>query len=340
MKYTMTDAAGVFGNTNFTGIEVPVFQGFEKHPLLAPQIPFVFRTDFLTVFITLLRQIVAKHGTSAPRRGAYLGGPAGCGKTTALEQAFSRVGLPVGSLTVSPQFDIAEALWAKEIVGGDIQQRDGILLLAAKAGFPVIINEISKTSDEKLALIYDLIDRGQAVLETGEKVVGKGAFSVWATDNTMGQGDTSINGGNPGANVMSDAMLDRFVMTAYDYADEAAEQEIIEKAVSAVYPKFSGHEAAKITRTVVEAGRMIRTAVPGTCSTRKLIDWCMSTVEIAKMMKEAMSAGNGGIFAKTDPLEAGFNQAVANGIADPASLKAAREAFTVAVENIRKRVAP
>jgi MoxR-like ATPase len=286
--FTMKDAADVFGNPEFAGITVPVFAGYEENPYLARPLPnFVFRSDFLRVFIYAIRRMV-KRSAGMPRRGMYLGGPAGSGKTTALEQGMQRIGLPIASVTVGASFEVADTISSMEVVGGDTVAMDGIIALAAKGGFPVLINEISKTTDGKLSLLYDLIDRGQAVTEKGERIEAARNFTIWATDNTLGFGD--FKGENPDANILAQPLRERFLMVDYGYPTQDEEMTIVSAALKQDFPKLD----PEILTRAVTFGRSLRSsAIPGGFSTRRLIDFVDAVYEwIAIRMEMGSNAIN------------------------------------------------
>lgn len=288
VSYEMADAGSVFNNPEFAGVEVPVFKGFENNPYLVTKRPgFVFRSDFLWMFVYLLRRIVGRT-EFAPRRGAYLGGPKGCGKTTSTEQAHAAVGLPLASLTIGNEWEPAAALSAMEVVGGDTLRVDGVLIMAAKGGFPVVLNEISKTTDGKLSLLYDLIDRGHATTEDGQRILAKPGFCVWATDNTLGAGDQSDDGQSPDSNVLSDALRDRFVLFDFGYGTQAEEEAIVAAELKAMDPKVDPTSAAvsTIITQAVSFGRAIRASnIPGGCSTRRVIALADAVLEMTRIRR-------------------------------------------------------
>ncbi|OGU24353.1 MAG: hypothetical protein A2580_09165 [Hydrogenophilales bacterium RIFOXYD1_FULL_62_11] len=254
--------------------EMVAYDGQQNHPLL-PRVMDTFRFNkdlFMTLGLSWNREW-SRSETDA-RRGVWIGGPKGAGKTTAPEQFFARLGVPVLTLTCNRRVPLSDYIskMVPDGEGGWINQ-PGPLVIAMQEGYPVVLNEPSAMDEADLIAMHDIIDRGLLVTDDGTVVKAKRGFLVYAADNTMGYGDES--GGYVGTNVLNSATMRRFFKFEIDYPNEAEEVGILQarfpnqvKEALSAFVKFANmirapynQRQSQVTMSTGELIEMVEAAV-------------------------------------------------------------------------------
>jgi len=282
--------------------ELPGYAGTQNHPFLRKVQPFRFDRKLLNTLTQMwVREQVRPD--SAPRRGLWLSGPAGCGKTTAPEQFFARLGVPVvvqtGGRSVSVQDAVqtktavpsyrTNADGSKEPVGITLRPQDGNIAIAMRHGLPLIWNELDRIDPGEGASLNDIVDRGlYTVPDTGEVIEAKRGFMVIATANSDGTGDST--GRYAGVNVMDASLMRRFWKVCVDYMSHADEVEAVKTALAwrlegATSEFIKGIDvliaqackAATAIRAAALTSSSDNQTLPQPISTGEVIDWvdCM-----------------------------------------------------------------
>ena len=118
------------------------------------------------------------------RRGILLLGPSGTGKTSFLEQRHAQRGIPVYSVTATPDLTASDLLQSREVAGGTTYWEAGVVLRAMQEGIPVIIHEGNLLAPAQLVALNEVIEKGRAILpESGDVVHAKRGFVVHMTGN-------------------------------------------------------------------------------------------------------------------------------------------------------------
>ncbi len=156
-------------------------------------------------------------------------GPKGCGKSRALEEAMSRMGLEVWRVALGEYRDIADLIGTKEIVernGVPVTELvGGLLTEALKKGKGVILDEYDAIAPTMGAALNKIMEIGTTVVLPTEK--GTVEFTphensrIAATSNTWGYGDDS--GEFAGTFIQNRASWDRLrpkMPVNYDYKIE------------------------------------------------------------------------------------------------------------------------
>ena len=243
------------------------------HPML-PLVNPKYRMSKDT-YLTLAYSWNREHtrGATDPRRGVWLGGPKGCGKTVAIEQFYARIGVPVVAITCNRRIPLSDYI-QKLVPDGDggWVSIPGPLIIAMTEGFPVILNEPSAMDPADLIAMHDVIDRGMLVQDDGTVVHAATGFLVHATDNSMGYGDQT--GGYPALNSLSTATMSRFLKMEADYPSETEEVAILLGRNPALDPDLA-EQFVKFANGMRAPYRQGRSSV--TMGTRELIDWVDAT---------------------------------------------------------------
>lgn len=214
-----------------------------------------------------------KRPDHAPRLGVWLGGPKGAGKTSAVEQYFAALGVPVAKLVGAKRLELADAIQTRTVIGGDVVPQDGTITLAMRGGYPLLIDECDLIEPDVLAGINEIIERGVVTIpDSGERVVAERGFLVFATGNTLGAGD--LLGGYAGTKLMNRAFMSRFIKIDVGYPEPDVERELLISKFPHINPEAAG--------MFVQTANMIRAAYLGTkegvqlsdtISTRELVHW-------------------------------------------------------------------
>jgi len=240
--------------------------GFEKPHANTPAIDeaYVFNKDTLAVILYAL---------ATPNQPTLFVGPTGSGKTSLAEQVTARLNLPFyrmgfdGDITRADFVGQWVLLASKEMVF-----QYGILPKAMKEGAVLILDEYD-CANPSVAMVLQSVLEGSplTLLETGEVIVPHPDFRIFATSNTLGQGDTTglYNGTQP----QNYASLNRFKMVeVIDYPTKAVEAKII-KAKTGLQNQAPDNLVDKLL-LVAEKVRaaFVKNEINATMSTRTVVN--------------------------------------------------------------------
>lgn len=275
------------------------YEGTDGHPCLPARKP-DYRIAKLSYFVLAYAwsREWSRHDT-APRRGVWISGPKGSGKTTVIEQFFACLGVPVVSKTCNRRIPLSDYFSQTVPDGaGGWMTLDGPIKLAMEMGYPVILNEPSVMDPADLVALHDIIDRGYHVMESGEVIHAKRGFMVFATDNTGGFGDLTAS--YDGLNSVNSATMSRFLKFELSYMSE--EEEIA--VLKGLFPDQHEDTLARF----VQFANMVRTVYVNqqsriTIGTRELIDWVEASTYFSDLAQLGM-----------DPSWFGLQRVVVDGI--------------------------
>lgn len=220
------------------------------HPGLVPLNPnHVFDNvdlDRLLAFAIKREWIREEHES---RRGILLLGPSGTGKTSFLEQRHAQRGIPVYSITATPDLTASELIQSRDAINGTTYWEDGVLLKGMKEGVPVIIHEGNLLAPAQLVALNEVIEKGRAVLpETGELVMAKRGFMLHMTGN--GRFAEGGMDGFSGTRSQNRSVESRFYVYVMPYATEEQEVAFLTKRFPMLPPNLAKSMAnfAELTR--------------------------------------------------------------------------------------------
>lgn len=194
------------------------------------------------------------------RKGVYLHGPTGSGKTSVVEQFFARLGVPVVKITWQPRMEAAELITSKTLVDGSLLNTDQALAVAARFGYPVLIDEIDLGDPAEKVALNEVIERGLFVTPEGTTFVAERGFVVFATGNTAGSQD--LEGNFHGTMAQNAAFLRRFFSIQVGYADQVREVNFLRAQCPGV--------ADGVLVAVARAATMLRQAYEGNLDGQRL----------------------------------------------------------------------
>jgi cobaltochelatase CobS len=186
--------------------DIPAGQSVLGFPKPTTHVPprdpdFVFDKD-------MVRPLLAWLNYGEPD-GFLIYGERGCGKSSTIRQLHAYTNRPLFEVNGYETLEFEDMLGTKEIVDGDTVTMDGPLLLAARFGAPLLIEEFDRLRPGASVSLNAVLDGYPIVnpLNGGEKVIPSPGFGIAMTGNSSGGGDTT--GDYVTANVQDQSTLDR-----------------------------------------------------------------------------------------------------------------------------------
>ena len=213
---------------------------------------------------------ILSSGKFAP---VFVTGLSGNGKTTMIEQACAKSKRDCFRVNITQETDEDDLIGGFRLIKGETAFVYGPVVEAMKRGAVLLLDEIDLGSSKIMCLQPVLEGKGVFIKKTGEWITPSEGFTVVATANTKGKGDS--DGRFIGTNVMNEAFLDRFDWTLeQDYATKAVEKKILLKKMEKfnhVDTDFANYlvKWAEITRKAFKQG-----AVDEIITTRRLENIC------------------------------------------------------------------
>lgn len=182
----------------------------------------------------------------------FLFGPTGSGKSSFVTQAYARLGLPLFRMTISASTEETEIFGHYTMSeGGATVFRYGPASLAAKHGFPLLLDEFGRGNPDKLVGLNGLFEAGEPFVITGngETIVPAEGFRIILTDNTNLCGDETGNYNT--SNIQDKSLLDRIGMTIQmTYPEEEKEllsSKLDELFDDKLFPYWLDQEGIQVT---------------------------------------------------------------------------------------------
>ena len=247
---TMRPAKELFFGVTDNNIEVPVFEWKDSegnvvaHPDIPKQDPkYLFREKELTRVLYALMT----------NQRMYLHGHTGTGKTTLIEQVAAHLNWPVLRINFDSEITRMDLIGKTDLIadGGTTttQWQDGLLPKAMSNAYIAIFDEIDFCRPDVSYVMQAATEgNGMTLLEDGgRKVYPHQMFRMFATGNTVGQGDEF--GMYQGARAQSLAFLDRFtIWQKVDYLPEGKRKELAQNAA----PVLKSEIVDRISKYVTE----------------------------------------------------------------------------------------
>jgi len=204
-------------------------------------------------------------------KNVFAEGPTGCGKTESFFQVCNRLGVPVRRINMNGDVTVKNFIGSKEAGPNGTYFKEGLLPWCMENGVPIIVDEVDYTPPHIAAILHPVLEKGRRVYipDAGRDYIAKEGFTVLATANTGGKGDST--GVYTGTEILNTAFLDRFsVKMKKTYLVEATEIRLLQ----ATFPS----EALKNIQNMVSFAGLIRSSfmqgkLALTLSTRKLIEY-------------------------------------------------------------------
>jgi len=158
----------------------------------------------------------------------YITGHSGNGKTLMVEQVCASLGRECVRVNITKRTDETDLIGSYELIDGSTIRREGPVITAMRRGAVLLLDEVDLGTEDLLCLQPILEGKPYFDKKTGEVIHPAMGFNVLATANTKGKGDA--DGRYLGANIMNEAMLERFALTEeQQYPDLKTERKILQK---------------------------------------------------------------------------------------------------------------
>lgn len=157
----------------------------------------------------------------------YIYGPTGNGKSTAVEQSCAKNKTAMIRVNLNMMTDEDQLIGTKTLVDGNIEIIEGPVLIAMRAGIPLLLDELDAGSANTLLCLQPILEGKPYYFKLkNELIVPAPGFNVFATGNTKGKG--SDDGRYIGTNILNEAFLERFAVTlCQDYPNATTEKKIV-----------------------------------------------------------------------------------------------------------------
>lgn len=263
IPYSIRDTFSVDVDANIKVLGVdPATTLPEQVPVIDPD--FVFHKETLSDVLAWWRFTLTKQKRH-PRKGLYLRGEPGCGKTEYPRQIAARLNIPVFELTAHERMEVSDIVAQKDLVGGDTVFSDGPATMAWRTGGWFLLNEEDYLSPGTTGGLNEVFESIR--LPNGQRIPPEETARFICTGNNANTDSTAHFSGTQRQNP---AFLERFLMVKVDYPPKEVEEKILAKKAPMV-------PAPTIERMVTFANELRTARSTGgldlALSTRCLIDW-------------------------------------------------------------------
>ncbi|WP_343671871.1 AAA family ATPase [Paraburkholderia heleia] len=238
-------------------------------------------------------------------RRVMLIGHTGSGKTSFIEQVAARADYGVLRANMNGQTTIGDFVGFWTVKGGETTWVDGVLPVAMREGYWLIIDELDFAEPSILAVLTAVLEpNGRLLLkERGNEIVEPHpSFRLFATANAAGA-MSAYRHLYQGANLLNEAFLDRWRVYLFDYLSLEEETEVLLRTLPML--------TRPLARTLAAIAADCRTAfaredLASAFSTRRLIDWA----ELMLRTGDVERAAGPAIYAKVSADDAALIRSV------------------------------
>ncbi|MBN3814706.1 AAA family ATPase [Paraburkholderia sp. Ac-20347] len=238
-------------------------------------------------------------------RRVMLIGHTGSGKTSFVEQVAARTGHGVLRVNMNGQTTVGDFVGFWTVKGGETVWVDGVLPVAMRAGYWLIIDELDFAEPSILAVLTAVLEPGGKLLlkERGNEIVTPHpSFRLFGTANAAGA-MSAYRHLYQGANLLNEAFLDRWRVYLFDYLSKDEEAEVLTRTLPALTPALA-YTLAAIAADCRAA--FAREDLASAFSTRRLIDWA----ELMLRTGDAERAAAPAIYAKVSAEDAALIRSI------------------------------
>jgi cobaltochelatase CobS len=226
-------------------------------------------------------------------------GHTGTGKTSLVEQIAARTNRKVIRVNMNGQTTIGDFVGLWTVKGGETVWVDGVLPMAMREGYWLIVDELSCAEASILSVLQAVLEpNGKLMLkEKGHELIEPHPeFRLFATDNAAGcmQDYRALY---QGTNLMHEAFLDRWRMYQIGYLPSNVEEAALLGTVNKL--------TATVAKSIVLVANQVRKAfieeqVQCTFSFRRMVEWA----ELMVRHRDPVAAAQASIFSKINPQDA------------------------------------
>jgi cobaltochelatase CobS len=238
-------------------------------------------------------------------RRVMLIGHTGSGKTSFIEQVAARANYGVLRANMNGQTTIGDFVGFWTVKGGETIWVDGVLPVAMREGYWLVIDELDFAEPSILAVLTAVLEpNGRLLLkERGNEIVEPHpSFRLFATANAAGA-MSAYRHLYQGANLLNEAFLDRWRVYLFDYLSLEEETEVLVRTV----PLLSRALAQTLAAIAADCrAAFAREDLASAFSTRRLIDWA----ELMLRTGDVERAAGPAIYAKVSADDAALIRSI------------------------------
>jgi cobaltochelatase CobS len=238
-------------------------------------------------------------------RRVMLIGHTGSGKTSFIEQVAARANYGVLRANMNGQTTIGDFVGFWTVKGGETIWVDGVLPVAMREGYWLIIDELDFAEPSILAVLTAVLEpNGRLLLkERGNEIIEPHpSFRLFATANAAGA-MSAYRHLYQGANLLNEAFLDRWRVYLFDYLSPEEETEVLLRTLPHLTPPLAQTLAAIAADC---RAAFAREDLASAFSTRRLIDWAELMLRTGDIERAAAPA----IYAKVSADDAALIRSV------------------------------
>lgn len=206
------------------------------------------------------------------KQNVILTGGTGVGKTTHITQLANRINQPLLRINFNGETRMSDLVGKVHVVAGETRWMDGVLPLAMRNGWWLLLDELDFAEPAVLSLLHPVLeDESVLVLKenSGEIIRPHPNFRIFATANSIGAMSEQA-GSFTGTNEMNEAFLDRWQVILVENLSLEEEIKVLRKASPSLRTKW--------VRRIAEFARKARQGdinnyAGENFSTRKTLAW-------------------------------------------------------------------
>ncbi len=228
------------------------------------------------------------------RKNVMLVGHTGSGKTSLVYQLAARTNNSVLRSNLNGQTTIGDFVGLWTVKGGETVWVDGLLPMAMRMGYWLILDEIDFAEPAILAVMNDVLEAGGKLTlkEKGHEIIEPHPnFRIFATANSVGcmQNFRHLY---QGTNIMNEAFLDRWRCYVVNYLTKEQEAEVIVNTVPRLKNSKRPQGAQEVATAIATVAAMAREAfvkeeISCTFSLRRVLDWTEQLARHGDVLKAA-----------------------------------------------------
>jgi MoxR-like ATPase len=207
-----------------------------------------------------------------------LTGPTGSGKTSQVLQLAARIGQGVVRANFNGETRLSDFLGKMHVIGGETKWVDGILPIAMRHGYWLLLDEIDAADPSVLSLLHPVLEENPVLVlkeNDGEVIKPHHNFRVFGTANSIGAMQDR-SGSYSGTNQMNEAFLDRWQVILVPNMSAKEELKVIKNKVGGLKTRWA--------KRIVEFAQKVRDKKlegfefsSDSFSTRRVISWAKKT---------------------------------------------------------------
>lgn len=160
----------------------------------------------------------------------YITGPSGVGKNIVIEQVCASLKRPMLSYSITEETSEEDLIGCWTLFNGNTIWKEGPIVTAARHGMVIVLDEIDLSTPKIMCLQSILNGDPIFIHNKNERVIPKKGFTIIATGNTKGFGESDIY---IGTQALNEAFLERFkIMLEQLFPTETVLSKIINKKLN------------------------------------------------------------------------------------------------------------